>query len=254
MTRTLIYHDVVPEARRDQCGFPGPAAGRYKLAPDAFEAHLAAISDTGLSVGLLRERPMVALTFDDGGSSALEIARALERRNWLGHFYITTSRIGTPGFLSADQVRALASAGHEVGSHSDTHPTYMASLPRAQIAREWRRSRELLADLLGVPPATACVPGGFVSDVVLEEAASAGYGLLLTSQPTATVMTHGKMTVRGRYAIWATTSARRAAGYARGDRLACRSLWAAWQIKNAPKQISPKAYELVRQAWVRRLR
>lgn len=254
MTNTLIYHDVVSADERDRCGFPGPASGRYKLAPGAFDAHLDAIAGTGLSVGLLRESPKVALTFDDGGSSALDAARALEQRGWHGHFFITTSRIGTAGFLTSDQVRALAAAGHEVGSHSDTHPTYMASLPRAQIAREWRRSREFLADLLGEPPASACVPGGFVSDVVIEEAARAGYEMLLTSKPTATAVTYRELVVRGRYAIWATTSARRAAAYARGDWFACRALWLAWHGKNVPKRISPTAYEAVRQAWTRRRR
>ena len=75
-------------------------------------------------------RPRVALTFDDGGASALDIAGMLERRGWRGHFFVTTSRIGEPGFVGPDAVRELAERGHDVGSHSHTHPTYMGNLDR----------------------------------------------------------------------------------------------------------------------------
>ena len=39
----LIYHDVVAASDQERCGFPGPAAARYKLTPDQFERHLDAI-------------------------------------------------------------------------------------------------------------------------------------------------------------------------------------------------------------------
>ncbi len=251
MTNVLIYHDVTAVAERNHYGFAGAAAARYKLTPDSFEAHLDAIASTGVSVGLAPENPRAALTFDDGGSSALDAARMLEAHGWRGHFFITTGRIGTRGFLSAAQILELAASGHEVGSHSQTHPTYMAALPRAEIAQEWRTSREVLGELLGAPPKTAAVPGGFVSKAVIEEASNAGYELLMTSKPTATPATHGNLVVHGRYSIWATTSARRAAAYARGDLIARSTLWLAWCGKTVPKRISPRVYEAVRQAVVR---
>src|SRR6185437_4332924 len=117
MTVALIYHDVVAAARQDECGFPGPVAARYKLEPDRFEAHLDAIAATGVTVGGLGDGSGVALTFDDGGASALDAAELLERREWRGHFFITTGRIGTPGFLTAAGVSELAERGHTVGSH-----------------------------------------------------------------------------------------------------------------------------------------
>ena len=118
MTVALIYHDVVTESQQDECGFPGPVAARYKLDPERFEAHLDAIAETGVTVGLIGDGSQAALTFDDGGSSALAAAHALERRGWRGHFFVTTGRIDTPGFLTAAQVRELAERGHTVGSHS----------------------------------------------------------------------------------------------------------------------------------------
>ena len=45
--RTLMYHDIAARAQRDAVGFPGPLAARYKLEPEAFEAHLDALAATG---------------------------------------------------------------------------------------------------------------------------------------------------------------------------------------------------------------
>lgn len=139
-----MYHDIAPHDRRETVGFPGPLAARYKLEPAAFEAHLDALDATGLAVGTLDgggATPAVAVTFDDGGASALLAAEALERRGWRGQFFITSGRIDTPGFLSAQGVRELAGRGHVIGSHSETHPTYMGRLTRSELDREWTRSR-----------------------------------------------------------------------------------------------------------------
>ena len=249
MTVALIYHDVAPRSGQDRSGFPGPVAARYKLEPERFEAHLDAIAAAGAAVGLIGDRPPVALTFDDGGASACNAAQALERRGWRGHFFITTGRIGTPGFLDASQIRELADRGHLVGSHSHSHPTYMGALGPAEVAREWRFSREALGDILAGPPDCAAVPGGFLSRAVIAEAGRAGYRLLLTSQPTVRPRLHDGLCVQGRFTIWAATTPRRAAAYARGDRLALASLWLAWQAKGAPKRISPAAYEALRRRW-----
>jgi peptidoglycan/xylan/chitin deacetylase (PgdA/CDA1 family) len=252
MTFALIYHDIAAAGELDRTGFPGPVAARYKLDAAAFEAHLDAIGATGVSVGSFGGGAGVALTFDDGGASAMLAASMLERRGWRGHFFITTGRIGTPGFLTAEEVSDLAGRGHAIGSHSDTHPTYMGTLSPDQLAREWRTSRETLAGILGEPPSSAAVPGGFLSDAVLEEAARAGYRLLMTSQPTARSSRFDGMLVHGRFTIWANTTPARAAAYARGSMPARASLWLAWQAKTVPKRVSPKAYEAVRQRWALR--
>jgi peptidoglycan/xylan/chitin deacetylase (PgdA/CDA1 family) len=251
VTNALIYHDVAPAAEFERCGFGGPAAARYKLDPERFEAHLAAIAATAVPVGLIHDGAPAALTFDDGGASAMRIAGRLESRGWRGHFFITTGRIGTPGFLSAEEVRELGRRGHVVGSHSHSHPTYMGALGRDQLAEEWRLSRELLQEILGYPPDVAAVPGGFLSAELIAEAARAGYRMLLTSQPTSRATRHGPMLVQGRFTIWSATSPGRAAAYVRGDRLARFSLWLAWQAKTAPKRLSPRTYEVLRQNWAR---
>ncbi len=262
MTVALIYHDVVEAARRDQVGFPTALAARYKLTPSQFERHLDAIAATGARVGLLTAGaehpdgaaglapsgtdPDVALTFDDGGLSAVAIATALERRGWRGHFFVTTGRIGTAGFLDAEAIRALLARGHAVGSHSHTHPTYMGRLSRAELLREWQLSRETLAELIGEAPTSAAVPGGFLSSAVISTAAQAGYRLLMTSEPIRRTTVRDGMRVVGRYTIWAATPAATATAYVRGSWPARGRSWLAWRTKDAAKRISPAAYQRVR--------
>jgi peptidoglycan/xylan/chitin deacetylase (PgdA/CDA1 family) len=250
--RTLMYHDIAPRAEREDVGFPGSLAARYKLEPDHFAAHLNAIAAAGPQIVTLESASAgptghspVLLTFDDGGSSAPDAARALEARGWRGQFFITTARIGTPGFLTADEVVALAASGHVIGSHSHTHPTYMGKLDAEELLREWTTSRGILAEILGEPPRTASVPGGYLSPEVVASASRAGYELLFTSEPTAKV-SRGTITVRGRYTIWANTPAHVAAAYARGDRLACSRLWLEWNTKKLAKRASPSVYQALR--------
>ena len=248
MTYALIYHDIAPVAQREAVGFTGPLAARYKLDPSDFEAHLAAIAATGVRVGLMTgdPAPTAVITFDDGGASALLAAEMLERHGFRGHFFIATSRIGTPGFLDSAGVTELASRGHGVGSHSHSHPTYMGRLARGEILEEWRRSRAVLAELLGTHPTTASVPGGFLSRNVVSAAAEAGFKLLMTSEPIARLRRQGGLTVAGRYTIWSTTPAGTAAAYARGAPLARARLWFEWNAKKQAKRVSPKVYQSLR--------
>jgi len=256
VTTVLIYHDIAGIDERETTGFTGPLAARYKLDPTHFAEHLDAIAASGVKIGLLDDdgggRPQSALTFDDGGASALAAAAALEKRGWRGHFFITTDRIGTPGFLDSDGVREIAARGHMVGSHSHSHPRGMSRLPGTEIAREWQESRAVLADLLGTPPSSAAVPGGSLSETVIEEAAAAGYRLLMTSEPTSRPRRHLDLTVVGRYTIWATTPAARAAGYASGAPSACGRLWLEWHVKAIPKRLTPGLYQSMRRVRARR--
>ncbi len=142
---SLMYHDVVEPGCFAASGFPGEGAHRYKLEREAFRRHLEAIrASKGAShVGSIERaapwggRP-VFLTFDDGGASAHDcIAAMLEELGWRGHFFITTGRIGSPGFVDKAQIRDLQRRGHMIGSHSHTHPTRMAYVPWEQMQDEW---------------------------------------------------------------------------------------------------------------------
>jgi peptidoglycan/xylan/chitin deacetylase (PgdA/CDA1 family) len=249
VTVVLLYHDVVERAVRENAGFAGPLAARYKLEPEVFSAHLEAIAATGLTVGTLdptRPRPDVVLTFDDAGASALAAATMVEGYGWRAHFFVPTSLIGKAGFLGEAGILELAGRGHTVGSHSHTHPTYMARLSPDALEREWSVSRAILGELLGAEPATASIPGGMLSNQVILAAARAGYRVLMTSEPTSKHREIDGLLTVGRYNIWATTPAGRAVAYARGAWPSRARLWLEWRAKAAAKRVSPAAYQRLR--------
>lgn len=248
MTVGLTYHDIVSEDDQDRNGFPGPVAATYKLTPELFEQHLEAIAAAGVSVGTIWEETDVALTFDDGGASALYAASALERHGWRGQFFIITDLIGTPGFLTRDGIRELAQRGHEVGSHSCSHRD-MGALDQRDLATEWRASREILGAILGQPPQSAALPG-IVSMAHIAQAAAAGYRLLVTP-PMGKPWHCGETLVHGRFTIRAGTPSTRVALYARGDTLALSALLLAWRAKIVAKRLSPRAYGAIRQQRMR---
>jgi len=235
----LMYHDLVSPEAPDASGFPGRDAALYKVTPDRFEAHLAAIGRVRPAIG---DASDVVLTFDDGGASAIEAADALERHGRRGYFFVTANYIGAAGFLTAAAVRDLHRRGHRVGSHSCSHPLRMAHCPAKQILREWVVSRERLEDLIGSGVQTASVPGGDYADHVASAAADAGYTLLFTSEPTAATRGVGAVTVNGRYTVQRWTSAAAAAQLAAGAWLPRSRQALAWSAKKIGKRICGAGY------------
>jgi peptidoglycan/xylan/chitin deacetylase (PgdA/CDA1 family) len=150
--------------------------------------------------------------------------------------------------MDAQAVLELVARGHEVGSHSHSHPTYMARRDERFLAEEWRTSREMLGDLLGTWPRAAAVPGGSVSRAVIEQAAQAGYERLFTSTPQVRVRRHAGADVIGRYTIWATDSPQLTAALVQRRSAPRARRWLAWQVKSAAKRVSPRIYESVRAA------
>jgi peptidoglycan/xylan/chitin deacetylase (PgdA/CDA1 family) len=184
---TFLYHDVADDP--SESGFQRRSALSYKQTRDAFATHLDGIAQSGFSPKIVSEldfrelEKTVLITFDDGGKGALHAAEELNRRGWKGHFFITTSLLGTRTFLDANQVRYLHSCGHVIGSHSHTHPDIFRAISYDQMIQEWRTSCDVLSDLLGTPCLTGSVPGGDVSRRVFRSANEAGMKFLFTSDP-----------------------------------------------------------------------
>lgn len=246
----LEYHDVVAGDDFDASGFPGAAAASYKLTVPSFDAHLRAIAATGVRVtrvdlaSAATDGAMpVLLTFDDGGSSALHgTSRCLARFGWAGHFLVTTSRIGTLGFLDAAQIRAVHAAGHVVGSHSCTHPLRFSALGRSAMWHEWAESRDALEQILGAPVTVASVPGGYFRRIAAETAAEAGLRALFTSEPVSSVRTIAGCTVFGRCSIRRATTPEEAAALASGQRGPRARQWIVWNGKKAVKAAGGRMY------------
>ena len=248
---SLMYHDVVAQGRWDESGFPGAAAAHYKLEEGEFARHLDALMTSGLSFGVvddtsMQSRPTCLLTFDDGGASAARVGAALTARSMRGHFFITTSRTGTRGFVSAEDLRALRRDGHVIGSHSHTHPAEISRLRSQPLLDEWRRSVECLGDVLGAPVDVASIPGGFYSDAVARAAEAAGIRFLFTSEPTARIGMLNACRVFGRYTLWRGMDAQRALALARGEGTARARQWLTWNLKKPLKRWAGPAYRFAR--------
>jgi peptidoglycan/xylan/chitin deacetylase (PgdA/CDA1 family) len=72
-----------------------------------------------------------------------------------------------------ESVKALADAGHEIGSHSNTH-TDMVTLDREGILREIDLCNEKIANITGAAPTLFRMPSGSYNDLVIETIRSRG--------------------------------------------------------------------------------
>jgi hypothetical protein len=247
MALSLLYHDVVESGSYDSSGFPGGAAARYKLSLNDFRKHLAAIG------AVVQPGAVPTFTFDDGGSSSCLSATELERLGWLGCFLVTTDRIGSPGFLDAAQIRDLRARGHEIGTHTCSHPARISACGREQLMAEWSESRRLLEEILGERVTTGSVPGGYYSSGVAAAAATSGLRLLYTSEPTQMEWDVAGCRVVGRYTIYRGTSARAASALVSARSVARIVQAAVWRTKKVVKQLSGPAYPRIRSAVLERL-
>lgn len=76
--------------------------------------------------------------------------------------------------MTTDEVRSLASAGHEIGSHTKYHPL-LPQLSDADLREEVVESKEAVEGWLGGACRTFCYPNGDHDRRVLEAVRSAGY-------------------------------------------------------------------------------
>jgi hypothetical protein len=122
-----------------------------------------------------------ALTFDDGLADNLEtLAPLLDRLSAPATTFVVTSWLGgthadAPAhrMLNAAQVHDLASAGIEIGAHTHGHDD-LTTLADAAIEDEWRRSQDVLEDLIGAPVTVGAYPFGRSDQRVRAATARAG--------------------------------------------------------------------------------
>ncbi len=117
------------------------------------------------------------------------LLETLEARGVKGTFFV----VGWLARREPDMVRAIAAAGHEVGSHSWNH-RLVPSLTREEFREEARRSRGVLEELTGTrvsgfrAPSFSIVPGlEWALDILLEE----GYRYDASLFPVRTHPTYG---------------------------------------------------------------
>ena len=130
---------------------------------------------------LIAEQGNVRVSFDDGNASDAAIALpALQDRGLTADFFPIADRLGTPGNLDDDTVRALADAGMTIGTHGAAHRPW-TQVPREDQAGELKDARARIAEAAGRPVGTAACPFGAYDRKVLHALRAAGYTTVFTS-------------------------------------------------------------------------
>ncbi len=113
------------------------------------------------------DRPMVTFSFDDApASAALTGAALLEARGLHGTYFISAGMLGTDSDMgpiaTADDVRLLQAAGHEIACHTFAHLD-CARAEALEITADVMANGRALAELGVTAPETFAYPYGDVS-------------------------------------------------------------------------------------------
>ncbi|WP_042352950.1 polysaccharide deacetylase family protein [Bacillus massiliigorillae] len=105
----------------------------------------------------------VALTFDDGPHHQLtpRILDILKKYNAKATFFVLGNRVE----YYPEIVKRTVDEGHEIGSHSWSHPK-LTSLKPAELAQQINQTSNSVEKITGKPPATLRPPYGAVNDAV----------------------------------------------------------------------------------------
>ncbi len=193
MTDTIVlcYHALSPDWHAD-----------LSTTPERFQSQIALLAGRGYRgasfTEVVRSRPRertVAVTFDDAYRSVLSIARPiLDRLGFPATVFAPTNGIEAGGPLSwpgVDQwiggphereltpmtwaeLRGLADAGWEIGSHTRSHP-HLTELDDAELENELSSSKAACEARLGAPCTSLAYPYGDVDGRVVAATARAGY-------------------------------------------------------------------------------
>jgi peptidoglycan/xylan/chitin deacetylase (PgdA/CDA1 family) len=99
----------------------GPSCSLPQSQSGAEETTAGELEHTGLAPLIPPGATIVTLTFADTLDTQTKAGPMLARYGMRATFFLSSGRIGTGGHLTLAQVRELAAAGHEVGSHTIDH-------------------------------------------------------------------------------------------------------------------------------------
>lgn len=114
---------------------------------------------------------MCSICLDDGYASQFANARGyLNSYNLKGVFSIISDKMesGDSYFMNASQVQILASEGHEIASHSKSHP-FLTALNEQELENELALSRESILNNVGVSPYSFAAPYGDYNDYTISK-------------------------------------------------------------------------------------
>ncbi len=191
----LTYHKLGPR----------PTGARLKglyVSLSLFARQLAELRGAGYhslslkKVCQIHQRPnrQIAITFDDGFCNVLQYGLApLAQYQFHAIQFLVADRLGqaneweqregeaSASLMDAAQVREWLAAGHEIGSHTLTHP-FLTRLKLPAAREEIFASKKLLEDQFGLAIEHFCYPYGDWNEAVRDLVVEAGYQTACTTQ------------------------------------------------------------------------
>lgn len=168
-------------------------ADRYRIGltvpPEMFEAQLQYLQEHGyhtvslfdLYDALTTGRPLpenpIVLTFDDGYEDAYTVALPLlQQYGFTATFFVlaTPAHYEAPGYLTWDQIKALAEAGMSVQGHGRDHYD-LRKRSYEFLVYQILGIKEAIEAHTGQPVRFFCYPSGKYDEAVLAVVSSAGY-------------------------------------------------------------------------------
>lgn len=108
------------------------------------------------------DKPMVALTFDDGPSQYTKrILDCLEEYDARATFFVVGERVGE----YSDVLKRTYEMGNEIGNHTYNHKV-LTKIDNDAIASQLGKTNDAIEEVLGAAPALMRPPGGGYSDRV----------------------------------------------------------------------------------------
>lgn len=190
----LTYHKLGPRPSNVRL------KGMY-LSRRVFERQMAELKHAGFRSGSLSEAvtggsgstSRVVVTFDDGFRNALDHGSdVLKRYGFRATQFLLPDLLGKSNhweqaegeapeqLMDEAGVREWLAAGHEIGSHTCSHP-WLTRLPVERAREEISSSRKKLEDWFQVPVRHFCYPYGDWNDKVRDLVAEAGYETACTT-------------------------------------------------------------------------
>jgi peptidoglycan/xylan/chitin deacetylase (PgdA/CDA1 family) len=203
----LTYHKLGPRPRRVRL------KGLY-MSGRLFTRQLEELQLAGFATGALEScagpiaTKRTVITFDDGYTNVLRYGlEPLAAAGFKAIQFLVADLLGKYNIwdvpqgeapepmMDAAQVRAWLAAGHDIGSHTLSHP-FLTKLPPAQAREEIMASRKKLEDLFGRPVAHFCYPYGDWNESVRDLVQAAGYKTACTTDPGVNQATDSPFTLK----------------------------------------------------------
>lgn len=168
----LCYHSIKMESERDDV---------YTVSETEFATQVKMLSDSGYHTVLpdqlyqyftagkpLPPKPIM-LSFDDTRIEHFTVAAPeMGKYGFKGAFFIMNICIGKPGYMTAEQIKALSDNGHVIGCHTWDHHSV-----RVLHGKEWNvqidQPKSKLEQITGKPAPYFAYPYGLWNDSAIYE-------------------------------------------------------------------------------------